>query len=42
MCFSEEVNTLIEPCNHLCLCFDCCKHVMNSTNTCPICRSGIK
>jgi hypothetical protein len=41
ICFSEKVDTLIEPCNHLCLCFACSDHVKRSTNTCPICRASI-
>ena len=41
ICLSSPSDTLIEPCNHLCLCRDCLSSVQKSTNKCPICRKPI-
>lgn len=41
ICLSNSSDTLIEPCNHLCLCRDCLASVRKSTNKCPICRKPI-
>lgn len=41
ICLCEEANTLIEPCNHLCVCKGCSPSVRSSTNKCPICRTPI-
>lgn len=41
ICLSTTSDTLIEPCNHLCLCQDCLSSVQKSTNKCPICRKPI-
>jgi hypothetical protein len=41
ICLTNTSNTLIEPCNHLCLCSDCLQSVRKSTNKCPICRTAI-
>ena len=42
VCFTEKVSTIIEPCNHLCLCYDCAQQINKNTKSCPICRSLIK
>lgn len=42
-CMQRENNTLILPCNHACVCFECATYIMNSNNKkCPICRKYIK
>ena len=38
VCMENPLDTLITPCNHLCICKDCSKRVKN----CPICRQLIK
>ena len=37
VCADEVSNTLLEPCNHLCVCQSCSTRIM----FCPICRSNI-
>ncbi|EGR33653.1 ring zinc finger protein, putative [Ichthyophthirius multifiliis] len=38
ICLSSNINTVILPCRHMCLCYDCCKDLKAKTNKCPICR----
>ena len=38
ICFSNEIDVLLEPCNHLTICSTC----VTSIKTCPICRTDIK
>lgn len=38
VCADELSNTLLEPCNHLCVCESCSTRLM----LCPICRSNIE
>lgn len=36
VCFDTVSNVLMIPCNHLCVCSNCCSHL--TTNQCPVCR----
>lgn len=42
ICMTNERNTAILPCRHLCICSECAQVMMQSTATaaskCPICR----
>ena len=41
ICISTRVSTILLPCRHLCVCFDCSKNLVTQTNKCPICRNKI-
>ena len=41
ICFTNPVNTIITPCNHMCLCEFCAKDMIGKTHQCPICRGPI-
>lgn len=38
ICFDNTVNTVIKPCNHMCLCKECSLDFKKHTALCPICR----
>ena len=38
VCFENEINILLKPCNHLCTCEKCTKQI----DSCPMCRKKIK
>ena len=38
ICMSDQANTILLPCRHLCICKDCGKKLSN----CPICRVSIE
>ena len=38
VCFENEINILLKPCNHLCTCEKCTKKI----DSCPMCRKKIK
>jgi hypothetical protein len=38
ICFDNNVNTVIKPCNHMCLCKECSIDFKNNSAICPICR----
>lgn len=38
VCLSEEKNTIVLPCRHLCLCKECAIQIRRQTRKCPICR----
>lgn len=38
ICFSNELNCILLPCNHRCCCIDCSKNI---NNKCPVCRKDI-
>lgn len=42
ICMSEERNTTVLPCRHLCMCDECARALRNQTNKCPICRNPIE
>lgn len=41
ICLSENKNTLIMPCGHLCVCGDCGKLLQEKGHKCPVCRGNI-
>lgn len=40
ICMSEVKDTIVLPCRHMCLCFDCANTIRNRSNKCPLCRQG--
>lgn len=38
VCFDNNKDTIIEPCNHLCLCEACAKELKKASSLCPMCR----
>lgn len=38
ICLSEEKNTVVLPCRHMCLCDSCADVLKSQNNKCPICR----
>lgn len=41
ICFTNGINTMIQPCNHMCLCEECAQLMKNKTESCPLCRQRI-
>ena len=41
VCMTEEKDTTVMPCRHMCLCRECASHLRQATNKCPICRTAI-
>ena len=41
ICLTEEKNTIVMPCGHLCVCKDCGKQLFDKKFTCPVCRGNI-
>ncbi|TNJ28355.1 Ankyrin repeat protein 2 [Giardia muris] len=39
VCLMNPKDTLLQPCNHLCVCSTCAEQIMNQT--CPLCRTSI-
>ena len=42
ICMSEERDTMLLPCRHLCLCSSCAQSLRFQANSCPICRCPFK
>ena len=42
ICMSEEKDTTVLPCRHMCLCSECAKQLRYQTNKCPICRTPVE
>lgn len=42
ICISEERDTMLLPCRHLCLCTTCAQSLRYQANSCPICRSPFR
>lgn len=42
ICISEERDTMLLPCRHLCLCISCAQSLRYQANSCPICRSPFR
>jgi len=42
ICMSEERDTMLLPCRHLCLCSSCAQSLRYQANSCPICRCPFK
>lgn len=41
VCLTEEKDTVIMPCGHLCCCGECGKSLVKHKHTCPVCRGHI-
>jgi len=41
ICFENEKNILLQPCNHLCYCNNCFNKYNLKLTNCPVCRSNI-
>ncbi|KAH3765143.1 hypothetical protein Pelo_2975 [Pelomyxa schiedti] len=41
ICYDAKINTVIVPCGHLCVCFECSKLLKPKIHKCPICRTSI-
>lgn len=41
ICLTNDKDTAVMPCRHLCLCRDCAGTLMNHTPKCPVCRGPI-
>lgn len=37
---TDKPDTMIKPCNHMCLCYDCALDLKDRTSKCPLCRTG--
>ena len=42
ICITDEKDTTIMPCRHMCLCSACANDLRKNTNKCPICRTEIE
>jgi len=43
ICFDAEINTVIVPCGHLCVCEPCSKLITKDKNArCPICKQAVQ
>jgi hypothetical protein len=42
ICLHRFANTVLEPCMHQDFCNYCAHQVIENTETCPLCRAGIK
>ena len=41
ICMTNDIEIMISPCNHMCLCSECTESLKETTNLCPICRRAI-
>lgn len=41
VCLTNDRDTMILPCRHMCLCAECADVLRRQTNKCPICRTAI-
>ena len=39
VCLTNSTNTIIVPCNHMCLCDECADDLKKTTKLCPLCRN---
>ncbi|KAJ2546195.1 hypothetical protein EV175_005693 [Coemansia sp. RSA 1933] len=42
ICLSDERDTVILPCRHLCMCRECANTYRQQSNKCPICRTVVE
>lgn len=42
VCMSDDRDTLLLPCRHLCLCTGCARSLRYQANNCPICRASFR
>ena len=40
VCLDEQRSHIFGPCGHYCVCKECCETIMQSSKSCPICRSA--
>jgi hypothetical protein len=40
VCLNEQRSHIFGPCGHYCVCPECCETIMNSSQSCPLCRSA--
>lgn len=41
ICLDQYSSIVLFPCNHLCLCSECCNLVLKDKKKCPLCRQVI-
>jgi hypothetical protein len=41
VCITDQADTAVIPCRHMCMCYGCAKILRLQTNKCPICRTLI-
>jgi hypothetical protein len=41
VCITDQADTAVLPCRHMCMCYGCAKILRLQTNKCPICRTLI-
>lgn len=41
ICLDNELDVLVMPCKHLCLCSECADMIKNKGQNCPMCRSAV-
>jgi hypothetical protein len=39
ICMDNDIDTIVKPCNHMCMCHDCAELLKMQTKLCPICRN---
>jgi len=39
ICMDNEIDTVVKPCNHMCMCHECAQALKMQTKLCPICRN---
>lgn len=42
ICYTNGIDTITKPCNHMCLCHDCAEIMKKKTELCPLCRQTIE
>jgi hypothetical protein len=42
VCITDQADTAVIPCRHMCMCYGCAKILRLQTNKCPICRTLIE
>jgi len=43
ICLTSRIDTVVLPCKHMCLCFECAQNLRNkSNNKCPLCRNVVE
>jgi hypothetical protein len=41
ICYDAVINTVILPCGHLCICWECSNTLTEKKSNCPLCRQPI-
>lgn len=42
ICLTDDANTTLLPCRHLCLCKACAETINGNKNECPVCRTRVQ